>query len=176
MFLASRSQYDTAYSKRVVRSDEKKSDRIQFGKTLCSSELHFITFLTLSQTEQTLDSSKLKELGDDNFGFDENGRSFKRVENTVGKGEIARYEQFLLFPHCVFKRFVLQTPTNQGLLGKGLNQFCNTNCSKKDTRIKKKYINFIMLVSNIILKKNFNMNTLMITVVCPENGEEGTVS
>ena len=23
---------------------------------------------------------------------------FKRVENTVGKGEIARYEQFLLFP------------------------------------------------------------------------------
>ena len=22
----------------------------------------------------------------------------KRVENTVGKGEIARYEQFLLFP------------------------------------------------------------------------------
>ena len=24
----------------------------------------------------------------------------KRVENTVGKGEIARYEQFLLFPRC----------------------------------------------------------------------------
>ena len=24
----------------------------------------------------------------------------KRVENTVGKGEIARYEQFLLFPQC----------------------------------------------------------------------------
>ena len=22
------------------------------------------------------------------------------VENIVGKGEIARYEQFLLFPHC----------------------------------------------------------------------------
>ena len=28
-----------------------------------------------------------------------NGRQlFKRVENTVGKGEIVRYEQFLLFP------------------------------------------------------------------------------
>ena len=25
------------------------------------------------------------------------------VENTVGKGEIARYEQFLLFPHCFQK-------------------------------------------------------------------------
>ena len=27
----------------------------------------------------------------------------KQVENTVGKGEIARYEQFLLFPQC-FKK------------------------------------------------------------------------
>ena len=26
--------------------------------------------------------------------------SQKQVENTVGKGEIARYEQFLLFPQC----------------------------------------------------------------------------
>ena len=26
--------------------------------------------------------------------------SSKRVENTVRKGEIARYEQFLLFPQC----------------------------------------------------------------------------
>ena len=46
-----------------------------------------------------LDSSKLKEFAEDNFKFDENGRKFiKRVENTVGKGEIACYEQFLLFP------------------------------------------------------------------------------
>ena len=27
----------------------------------------------------------------------------KGVENTVGKGEIARYEQFLLFPQCFQK-------------------------------------------------------------------------
>ena len=27
----------------------------------------------------------------------------KRVENTVDKGEIARYEQFLLFPQCFLK-------------------------------------------------------------------------
>ena len=33
--------------------------------------------------------------------YNENGRKFsKRVENTVGKGEIAHYEQFLLFPPC----------------------------------------------------------------------------
>ena len=54
--------------------------------------------LTLSQTTY-LDSSKLKEFADNNFSFDENGKKLsKRVENAVGKGEIARYEQFLLFP------------------------------------------------------------------------------
>ena len=37
------------------------------------------------------------------------------MENTVGKGEIARYEQFLLFPRCFQK-----TCKNQGLFGKGL--------------------------------------------------------
>ena len=47
---------------------------------------------------QILDSSKLKEFVDDNFKFDERDRKLlKRVENNVGKGEIARYEQFLLF-------------------------------------------------------------------------------
>ena len=36
--------------------------------------------------------------------FEENGRKLsKRVENTVEKGEIARYEQFLLFPQCFQK-------------------------------------------------------------------------
>ena len=48
-----------------------------------------------------LDWSKFKQFADDNFQFDENSRKFsKRVENTEGKGEIARYKQFLLFPQC----------------------------------------------------------------------------
>ena len=47
---------------------------------------------------------KMKEFADDNFKFDKNERKLsKRVENTVGKGEIARYEQFLLFPQCFQK-------------------------------------------------------------------------
>ena len=42
-----------------------------------------------------------EELADDNFELDKNGRkSPKRVENTVGKGEIAPYKQFLLFSQC----------------------------------------------------------------------------
>ena len=51
--------------------------------------------------QQILDWPKLKEIADDNFKLDENGRKLSKwAENTAGKGEIARYEQFLLFPRC----------------------------------------------------------------------------
>ena len=64
----------------------------------------YIIYVKPITRRQILDSSKLKELADDNFKFDENGKKLsKRVENTVGKGEIARYEQFLLFPQCFQK-------------------------------------------------------------------------
>ena len=54
--------------------------------------------------QQILDASKLKEFADDNFKFDENSRKLsKRVENSVEKGEIAGYEQFLLFSQCFLK-------------------------------------------------------------------------
>ena len=54
--------------------------------------------------QQILDYSKLKEFADDNFKFHENERKLsKQVENTMGKGEIALYEQFLLFPQCFQK-------------------------------------------------------------------------
>ena len=46
----------------------------------------------------------MKYFPDNNSKFDENGRKFLNwVENTVGKGEIARYEQFLLSPQCYQK-------------------------------------------------------------------------
>ena len=59
------------------------------------------------------------EFADDNFKFDENGRKFpKRVEITVGKGEIAHYEQFLLF--SVFsKGLVCRHIKTRACLGKG---------------------------------------------------------
>ena len=54
--------------------------------------------------DKILGSSKLKEFAEDNFKFDENDRKFfKWKENTVGKGEIACYEQFLLYPQCFQK-------------------------------------------------------------------------
>ena len=65
--------------------------------------------LTLSQTTN-LDSSKLKGFADDKFKFDEHGGKFsKRLENTLGKGEIACKEQFLLFPQCFQKAYTLDT-------------------------------------------------------------------
>ena len=45
-------------------------------------------------------------------------------ENGVGKGEIAHYEQFLLFSQSFQKRLVLQTHENMGLLKKGLVRLC----------------------------------------------------
>ena len=60
--------------------------------------------------QQILDSSELTQFVDDVFKFDENSKKFsKRVENSVEKGEIARYEQFLLFPKCCLKTFTSDT-------------------------------------------------------------------
>ena len=53
---------------------------------------------------QILDSSKLKQFADDNFNLMKMAQnSSKWIENIVGKREIARYEQFLLFPQCFQK-------------------------------------------------------------------------
>ena len=55
----------------------------------------------LFSKQQILDPSKLKDFADDNFELYENdGKFSKWVENTVGKGEITRYEQFLNFQQC----------------------------------------------------------------------------
>ena len=64
----------------------------------------------------------MKEFADDNFKFDENGRRLsRRVENTVGKGEIARYEQFLLLPQC-FQKACFPGASKVSLCGNGLRQ------------------------------------------------------
>ena len=70
----------------------------------CFTVVSLPRFISLFPKRQVLDCSKLKEFAEDNLEFNENGRQlFKWVENTVGKGKIAHYEQFLLFPHCFQK-------------------------------------------------------------------------
>ena len=55
-------------------------------------------------------SSKLKKFAEDNFKINENGRKFSlRVENTVEKGEIARYEQYPLFSQCFHRTCTADT-------------------------------------------------------------------
>ena len=68
------------------------------------------------------DSSKLKEFAEDNFIFDENGRKFsKQEEKTGGKGEIARYEQFLLFP--VFQKACFPGASKGVIVWEWVNNF-----------------------------------------------------
>ena len=81
--------------------------------------------LTHYQTK-ILDSSKLKEFADHSFKFD---KLSKRVENTVGKGEIACYEQFLLFPQF-FKRLVSQRRQKVSLCENGLRKG-RKHCGKR---------------------------------------------
>ena len=80
---------------------------------MSSLKLQSLQHCYLFPKRQISDFSRLKEFADDNFKIEENGRKFfKRVEDTVGNEEIARYS--------VFKRLVLQTRKNQGLFGRGI--------------------------------------------------------
>ena len=62
----------------------------------------------------------MKEFADDNFKFDENGRKISElIENIAGKGEIARYKQFLLFPQCFQKACFPAASKKVSLCGNG---------------------------------------------------------
>ena len=51
-----------------------------------------------------------EKFADNNFKLVENGIKFSKwAENTLGKGEIARYEEFLLFPQCIQKTSTADT-------------------------------------------------------------------
>ena len=64
----------------------------------------------------------MKEFADNNFKVDENGRKFSKwIENTVGKGEIARSEQFLLFQKCFQKACTADTE-KPGLVWERVNK------------------------------------------------------
>ena len=64
----------------------------------------------------------MKVIADDNFRFDENGRKFSKwVENTVGKGEIARYEQFLPSPQYFQKTCTADTQKKRLVWEKKVN-------------------------------------------------------
>ena len=69
--------------------------------------------------QQILDFPELKEFADDNFKFDINGRQLSiKIENSLRKGEIAHYQQFLRFP--VFSKCLYSTHVKtRACFGKG---------------------------------------------------------
>ena len=70
---------------------------------------HLVKCLTVSQTTN-FRLFQTDGFADDNFRSDENGRKFfEKVEKTAGKGEIARYEQFLHFSQCFLKTCTADT-------------------------------------------------------------------
>ena len=83
---------------------------------LCKTEgsrPYWPQFLYSRLPDDKLNSSELKDFANDNLKFEENGRKlFKPVENTVGKEEIARYEQFCPFP----------TVFSKGLFARGVKR------------------------------------------------------
>ena len=77
---------------------------------------------------------KLKDFADNNFKFDENGTKFsKRVENTVGKGGIACYEQFLPYPQCLQK--TCTADTWGGVLVISCGKLLRLCCYYRDTSV-----------------------------------------
>ena len=84
--------------------------------------VHISTFsLTLSQTKKF----RPLQFAYDNSILNDNGRKFscsKQVENIVGKGKIARYEQFLLFPQC-FQKICTADTSQPGLVRERVKSF-----------------------------------------------------
>ena len=63
---------------------------------------------------------KQSEFAEDNFKFDENGRQLpKRIENTVGKGEIAPLRAISPFPTVFSRDFSCRQVKTSACLGKG---------------------------------------------------------
>ena len=78
------------YLRFSLKTVKLKTEPLGYRSNLCSLTLSNTTDFRLFQTESVCRRQ-----------FDEIDRKFtKQVENTVGKGEIAPYKQFLLFPWC----------------------------------------------------------------------------
>ena len=91
------------------------------------------------------------------FKFNENGSEFyKRIGNTAGKGEIARYEQFLLFPQCFHKIYTADT-LKPGLVWERVNENLNEfkDFDEKRFRKEKPMVNLHFLLNYTVVSPHF---------------------
>ena len=99
----------------LIHTKLKKNGRIRL-----LSLFHPSSVINSFPNNNFLDSSKLKEFADNDFEFDEHGRTFSKwAENTMGKEEIACHEQFLLFPTVFSKDLYCRHVKIRACLGKG---------------------------------------------------------
>ena len=105
----------------------------------------------------------MKEFADDNFRFDKNGRKLsKQVENTVGKGEIARYKQFLLFPQC-FQKACFQGASKGVIVLEWVNSVPHYPKFYQPERIRVEKQHFLLscyISSHFMFRLTFNMSTV----------------
>ena len=75
------------------------------------------------------------------------------MENNVGKGEIARYEQFLLFPHCFQNTYAAEYEKNRAYSGKSSHEV----------------LDFPLTCNQYPSYDNFNLTRSSKTKSCSEN-------
>ena len=115
MFFQPLVQYKNDFSRACCQlyRKEKNEYLTRFDLLFANALTHYqMTNFRLFQTERVCRRQ---------LQFDETGEKLsKRIENTVGKGEIAPYEQFLLFPQC-FQKACFPGASKVSLCGNGLN-------------------------------------------------------
>ena len=80
----------------------------------------------IQRAKSVQDSSKLKELADRNFIFDEIcGKFYERVENTVGERRNCLLQAISPFPQY-FRKTLDCRHVKTGLFGKGSKSICGT--------------------------------------------------
>ena len=95
----------------LKKTKEDLEKKVQAAQEAENEVLHAL--FNLLPNDKFLDSSRLKELADDNYKFDINGRKFSiRVENTAGKGEIspfpAVFSKHLYFRHVQIRDWLVK--------------------------------------------------------------------
>ena len=94
----------------------------------------------------------------------------------MGKGEIARYEQFLLFPQC-FKRLVSQGRQKASLCGNGLKGIVYFDTQKKKVweKIMEEENDGNLLYNNCVLQRMilFTLYNIILTFNYPKEESLG---
>ena len=113
------------YGPNIYSKHVKNNKILVYGPKICSKHDCIVCtfFLNPLPDDKILDWSKLKQSADNYIEFDSNSRKFsKLVENTVGKGEISRHEQFLLFPQD-FQKACFPGPSKGVIVWEWVNNY-----------------------------------------------------